>query len=613
MVSFVAKAERCAFFCAAVLVVSGSGLNAAWAQSEPSQQVYDPFPGNKVGNANAADNGQNQDNGLGQNVLSAPAMQQSQPVQPVPGDAMAPPPVTGAQPPAQPNTPNAQYGQPSPARPPLFGSQLFTQPGLIAKLQSTNADYIMDTGDRIVLNMWGGLSFSGLQTIDGDGNIFVPEVGPVHLRGLAGSKLNAVVTGAVQSVFTSNVSVYATLITRQPVGVFVTGPVRNPGRFAGESTGSLISFLAQAGGIDPEAGSYRDIRVMRGQTVVARIDLYDFLINGVAPQVRLQEGDAILVGPQGPTVSVTGDADNPYRFEINTTSTAGKDLLYLARPKPNVAYVTVTGTRAGEPYNAYLPLATFLQTSLTNGDTYQFLGDGVARTIFVTVKGQSAGPSQMAVPRNARLGDVLKLIEVDPTNADLDSIYLRRKSVADQQARALEASLSELQRSVLTSPAASEGDAAVRAQEAELVEHFVQAARSLRPEGRVVLADNARRLDTTLEPDDEIVIPPNNNLILISGEVRLPQTVLFQPGAKVSDYAARAGGFTNRADTSSFVVIHRSGAVETSHNITIRPGDNIMIMPEAGTHDFVVFKEIIGILYQLAISTASTLNVAGLN
>jgi hypothetical protein len=95
--------------------------------------------------------------------------------------------------------------------------------------------------------------------------------------------------------------------------------------------------------------------------------------------------------------------------------------------------------------------------------------------------------------------------------------------------------------------------------------------------------------------------------------VRLPQTVLFQPGAKVADYAARAGGFTNRADTSSFVVIHRSGAVETSHNITIRPGDNIMIMPEAGTHDFVVFKEIIGILYQLAISTASTLNVAGLD
>jgi protein involved in polysaccharide export with SLBB domain len=133
----------------------------------------------------------------------------------------------------------------------------------------------------------------------------------------------------------------------------------------------------------------------------------------------------------------------------------------------------------------------------------------------------------------------------------------------------------------------------------------------LRPEGRVVLADNPRRLDTTLEPDDEIVIPAKDNLILISGEVRLPQTVLFQPDAKIEDYANKAGGFTNRADTSDFVVIRRSGAVETGHRIAVQPGDNIMVMPEAGTHDFVVFKEIVGILYQLAISTAATLNASG--
>jgi protein involved in polysaccharide export with SLBB domain len=535
-----------------------------------------------------------------------------QPVQPIPGEAIAPLPPQGGQQLGQSGTGAGPYGQTARGQPPLFGSQLFSQPGLIAKLQPTNADYIMDTGDRIALNMWGGLSFSGLQTIDADGNIFVPEVGPVHLRGKLGSQLNAIITAATQSVFTSNVSVYATLLTRQPISVFVTGAVRNPGRYAGESTGSLISFLAQAGGIDPDAGSYRNIRVMRGDAVVARVDLYDFLINGIAPQVRLQEGDAILVGPQGPTVSAAGDAGNPYRFEVNTSSTIGKDLLYLARPKPNVAYVAISGTRSGEPYSAYLPLGTFLQTSLNDGDIYTFLGDGIAQTIFITVKGQSAGPSQMAVPRNVRLGDVLKLIEVDPQTADIDSIYLRRKSVAEQQTMALEASLSELQRSVLTSPAASEGDAAVRVQEANLVEHFVEQARSLRPEGRVVLADNPRRLDTTLEPDDEIVIPEKNNLILISGEVRLPQTVLFQPNATISDYAEKAGGFTNRADTSDFVVIRRSGAVETGHRIAVQPGDNIMVMPEAGTHDFVVFKEIIGILYQLAISAAATVNAIGL-
>jgi protein involved in polysaccharide export with SLBB domain len=490
---------------------------------------------------------------------------------------------------------------------PLFGSQLFAQPGLIARLQPTNAGYLMDTGDRIALNLWGGLSYSGLQTIDGDGNIFVPEVGPVHLRGRASSELNAAIRSASQNVFTSNVGIYATLLSRQPTSVFVTGAVRNPGRFAGERKGSLISFLAAAGGIDPESGSYRDIRILRGEQQVARIDLYDFLLNGTLPEVEFQDDDTILVGQQGTTVTVQGEARNPYRFEIDTTRTIGRDLTYFARPKSGVSYVAVTGSRGGVPYNAYLSFDAFLASRLVNGDAYAFIADGVGQNIFVSVSGQSAGSSQLAVAKNARLGDVLKQIEVDPQTADVESIYLRRRSVAEQQAQALQLSLNELQRAVLTGPAASEGDAQVRAQEANLVQQFVQQARNVRPEGRVVLAGNASRLDTMLEPGDEIVIPPKNSLIMISGEVRLPQTELFQPDKRISDYADDAGGFTTRADTSTFVVIRRSGAVELGGHVKVKPGDNIMIMPEAGTHDFVVFKEMVGILYQIAISTAATL------
>ncbi|WP_395022711.1 SLBB domain-containing protein [Dongia sp.] len=615
--SVVAKIGRCAVILLAFLVVTGDLPGGALAQSTLTQEEYDRLQGNGTGSPSSTD--PNSDSGLGldgqeQPGTTPPALGQPRPAQPYPGSGVA-------QPPAQPSSPEypqtVRPGFPEDEQPqaelgqPLFGSQLFAQPSLLAKLQPTNADYIMDTGDRVALNMWGAFSFSGLQTVDGEGNIFVPEVGPVQLRGKPGSQLNAIVGSATQDVFTSSVSTYATLMTRQPISVFVTGGVRNPGRYAGESTGSLITFLAQAGGINSASGSYRDIRVMRGDAVIARADLYAFLLNGMLPPVRLEEGDAILVGPQGPTVSAAGDAENPYRFEIDTRSTVGRDLLYLARPKPNVAYVSITGTRSGEPFSAYLPFAAFLQTALHNGDTYTFLGDGVSRTIFVSVKGQSFGPSRMAVPRNARLGDVLKLIEVDPHNADVDSIYLRRKSVAEQQARALEASLNVLQRSVLTARSTTEGDAQIRGQEAVLVQQFIQQARTLRPEGRVVLADNPQRLETTLEPDDEIVIPARNNLILISGEVRLPQTVLFQPGAKIKDYAGKAGGFTNRADTSDFVVIHRSGAVETGSSIAVQAGDNIMVMPDAGTHSFVVFKEIVGILYQLAISTAATLNVSG--
>ncbi len=492
--------------------------------------------------------------------------------------------------------------------PRLFGAQLFANPTIVAQLQSTNPDYLMDTGDRVAINVWGGISYSGMQTIDAEGNIFLPEVGPIHLGGKPSSQLNALIRAGAGQVFTENVGTYATLMTRQPIGVFVTGAVKNPGRYAGESTGSLIGFLAQAGGVNEESGSFRDIQVLRNQKVIERIDLYKFLFDGAMPPLALAEDDTILVGAQGTTVSATGDVKNPYRFEISTSGTTGRDLMYFARPKSDVAYVSVNGVRYGDPYSAYLSLQQFFAMPLVNGDSYDFVSDGVNATIFVSVTGQSAGSSRLAVPKNARLGDVLKYIKVDPETADIDSIYLRRKSVADQQARALQMSLSELQRSILTGPAATEGDAQVRTQEAELVERFVARAREVRPEGRVVLAGNATAMRTTLEPGDEIVIPSKSNLILISGEVRLPQTVLYEGGKSISSYAGAAGGFTERADKSNFVVIRRSGAVETGSNIAIEPGDNIMVMPEVGTHGFVVFKEIVGVLYQIAIAAAVTLD-----
>jgi protein involved in polysaccharide export with SLBB domain len=574
--------------------------DAALAQNVVDQAIYDQMQGNAPANPSA---GSAASGAVAPSATPAgPALGQPQtmPAAPQGSGAASGRPAPGAAT-AQPMPPGV------PVEIPLFGSQLFAQPGLIARLQPTNTGYLMDTGDRIALNLWGGLSYSGLQTIDGDGNIFVPEVGPVRLRGRPSSELNAAIRNAAQNVFTSNVGIYATLLSRQPTNVFVTGAVRNPGRFAGERKGSLISFLASAGGIDPESGSYRDIRILRGDQQVARIDLYNFLLNGTLPAIEFQDDDTILVGQQGTTVTVQGEARNPYRFEIDTTRTIGRDLTYFARPKSGVSYVAVTGTRDGVPYSAYLAFDAFLASRLENGDQYTFVADGVDQNIFVSVTGQSAGSSQLAVPKNARLGDVLKQIEVDPQSADVESIYLRRRSAAEQQAQALQLSLNELQRAVLTAPAASEGDVAVRVQEANMVQQFVQEARNVRPEGRVVLAGNPNRLDTMLEPGDEIVIPPKDSLIMISGEVRLPQTVLYRPGKRISDYADDAGGFTARADTSNFVVIRRSGAVELGGHVTVKPGDNIMVMPEAGTHDFVIFKEIVGVLYQIAISTAATL------
>ncbi len=59
------------------------------------------------------------------------------------------------------------------------------------------------------------------------------------------------VASEVQRVYTQQVQVYATVLTTQRIGVFVTGFVRSPGRFAGAASDSVLDFLVRAGGVDP--------------------------------------------------------------------------------------------------------------------------------------------------------------------------------------------------------------------------------------------------------------------------------------------------------------------------------------------------------------------------
>src|SRR3546814_20875929 len=80
---------------------------------------------------------------------------------------------------------------------------------------------------------------------------------------------------------------------------------------------SILHYIDQAGGIDPDRGSFLDIEVKRGSTVRAELNLYDFLLRGEMPQIQLSAGDVIFVGPRESTIKVRGLAVNPNRFEFS--------------------------------------------------------------------------------------------------------------------------------------------------------------------------------------------------------------------------------------------------------------------------------------------------------
>lgn len=499
--------------------------------------------------------------------------------------------------------PVANQPQQNPDALPPFGANLFTGGFRGAMGDGLNADYQVKPGDQITVRAWGAFEFDRVLPVDAQGNIFIPGSGPLNVEGQNSQQVDSRVRGAITSVYPENVQVYTNVQGVQPVAVFVTGYVENPGRFAGTPNDSVLYFLDQAGGIDQDLGSYRQIRVIRNDQTVATVDLYDFLINGSIARPQFQDGDTIVVEERGPAIAVVGDVHREHRYELIGNQLSGAELVELARLRSGVSHVLLRGDRSDGPMAQYFPLNEFLAQTIRSGDEVAFSADQRSETIVVEVEGSYYGPSRFALPRDARLSELLDAIPVPENMTAVESISLQRESVKQQQQQSMEDSLRRLETTYLSAESSTNEEAQVRAQEAELIQNFVQRARELEPSGRLVVAYNDRIADVRLQDGDVITIPEISDSILISGEVLVPQAAVYRPGMSVIDYIESAGGFTQRADDDHILLVRQNGAVENARNTPLRAGDEILVMPEAPTHNLQLAATLTQILYQVAVAT----------
>lgn len=495
----------------------------------------------------------------------------------------------------------------------VFGATLFRGHFAAQSFRGFNPDYLVSIGDHIDLKLWGAFDLVMRLEVDSQGNIFVPKVGPVRVANTRNGKLNEVVGAQIKNIFRDNVGVYASLANAEPVKVFVTGNVKAPGLYGAWASDSLLHFLDRAGGIDTDTGSFLDVRVRRGQRTLHTVNLYDFLTAGRLPLIQFQDGDTIIVGQKKATARVSGLVQHPVQFEFDGITTLA-DLLDLAGVDPIATHVQVVKNQTVTRQADYLPLSADLGSiSIVSGDEVSVFADRQIGTIIARVEGEFQGLGQYVLPYEANLAELLEQVSPTP-RSDMNGVQLYRHSIAKRQEQMLEEMLQKLEQSALSARSGTREEAELRVREAELILKFVERARKIKPQGRLVLHEGFDPTSIDLEDRDLVRIPRKTNTVAVQGEVFFPSAFVHRPGKSVDYYLDQAGGLTQGANKNRIFLLRPSGEMITAKDgwlggTRVQPGDEILVLPQVDSKNFQFSKDLVQIIYQLALSAGVVLRL----
>lgn len=256
----------------------------------------------------------------------------------------------------------------------IFGHNIFTNPNLTFEPNTNMAtpiDYRLGPGDEVIIDVWGASETTIRETISPEGSILVSNLGPVYLSGKTVKEANEYLKDEFTKIYSGvsgdvpNTQVKLTLGEIRSIQVNVMGEVAVPGTYTLSSFASVFHALYRAGGVN-EIGSLRSIRVVREGSVIADLDVYDFILEGkMKDDIRLQDGDVILVQPYQLLVEVQGKVKRPMFYELKPGETASLLLDYAGGfTGMRIRKPFVSSARAGVNFKCITWMIRILRPSL---------------------------------------------------------------------------------------------------------------------------------------------------------------------------------------------------------------------------------------------------------
>ncbi|MDG5496508.1 SLBB domain-containing protein [Niveispirillum sp. BGYR6] len=175
-------------------------------------------------------------------------------------------------------------------------------------------DYVLGIGDELVITLRGQVNNTTQVRVDREGRVVLPNMPPVAAAGRHFGEFRDDLTAQAQAAFLQT-NVYVSVGSIRSIGVLVTGEVHSPGRFTLTSLSSLVDALLLAEGVN-KTGSLRNLKIVRaGETIP--VDLYDVLLGRRSlHDLRLRDGDQIIVPGIGTTIAVAGEVVRPGIYEL---------------------------------------------------------------------------------------------------------------------------------------------------------------------------------------------------------------------------------------------------------------------------------------------------------
>jgi len=395
------------------------------------------------------------------------------------------------------------------------------------------SEYVIGPGDRIEVQLIGNSRGRYSLTVNRDGRIMFPELGPVAVTGMRFEELKARIEQRVSEQMIGTQAV-VTMGDLRSIRVFVLGEAERPGSYTVSGLATITNALFASGGVKT-IGSLRNIQLKRNGALVTRLDLYDLLLNGdTSNDVRLLPGDVIFIPPVGTTVGVTGEIRRPAIYELKGDATAA-DLLHLGgglTPEADAKLAKlhrIDERRDRVVVDVDLSSPQARGTRLRAGDVLRIPAARPTYANAVQLKGHVHRPSAFQYRSGMRLTDVLPSIDELKANADLHYVLIRREQPGSRRVSAVSADLEQAWGAPNT-----------------------DANPLLSPRDQVVVFDLEAGREQYLAPIVEelklqAISSEPSRLVRVSGQVRAEGEYPLEPGMTVSDLVRAGGGLAEQA------------------------------------------------------------------